>query len=57
MEYRLGQLQRELVSASMEDLEHELGSALRSGDRDLRKRAVDCPILAVKKPMEAKNAK
>ena len=57
MEYRLGQLQKELVSASMEELEHELGSALRRGDRDLRKRAVDCPILAVKKPMEAKNAK
>jgi DNA-binding transcriptional MerR regulator len=41
----------------LEKLKHELGSALRSWDRELRKRAVDCPILSVKKPMEAENAK
>jgi DNA-binding transcriptional MerR regulator len=41
----------------LEKLKHELGSALRSWDRELRKRAVDCPILSVKKPMEAENTK
>jgi DNA-binding transcriptional MerR regulator len=41
----------------LERLEHELGLALRSCDRELRKRAVHCPILEVKKPMEAGNAK
>jgi DNA-binding transcriptional MerR regulator len=48
------------VRAKLEDLEkleHELDSALRSCDRELRKRAVDCPILAFKKSMEAENAK
>jgi DNA-binding transcriptional MerR regulator len=41
----------------LEKLEHELDAALRSCNRELRKRAVDCPILAVKKSMEAENAK
>jgi DNA-binding transcriptional MerR regulator len=41
----------------LEKLEHELGSALRSCDRELRKRAAHCPILEIKKPVEAGNAK
>jgi DNA-binding transcriptional MerR regulator len=43
--------------ADLERLEHELGSALRSCDRELRKRAARCPLLGVRKSVEAENAK
>jgi DNA-binding transcriptional MerR regulator len=43
--------------ADLKKLEHELGSALRSCDRELPKRAARCPLLGARKSTEAGNAK
>jgi MerR family copper efflux transcriptional regulator len=43
--------------ADLKKLEHELGSALRSCDRELSKRAARCPLLGVRKSVESENAK
>ncbi len=40
----------------LQRLEHELRLALRSCDRELRKRSARCPLLGVRKSREAENA-
>ncbi|HLW82696.1 MAG TPA: heavy metal-responsive transcriptional regulator [Candidatus Acidoferrales bacterium] len=53
LEEKLADVQRKLIE--LQDLEHELRLALRSCDRELRKRGARCPILRSGKPRKAEN--
>lgn len=54
LEAKLADVRRKL--ADLQKLEHELGAALRSCDKELRKRSPHCPILSDKPQRRAERA-